>query len=170
MSAVLPILVLLSLGYALSAKRPVFDDFCDGVRNGLRVCASVFPTLLLMLVSLSVFRASGALNALIDLAAPLLSPLGIPTAVLPVALLRPISGGGALSACEQALRLYGADSQIGKITSVICSSSETTLYVLGLYLNGKSPKGVGRVLLIALICDFACAVLSVAVCGLPHFG
>ena len=164
MNLFLPILFLFVFGYGLIRKRPIFSDFCDGVVDGLRVCFKLFPVLLLMLVSLSVFRSSGALDLFISLGAPLCDFLHIPSAILPLAIIRPLSGGGALSVCESLLREFGVDSFPGRVSSVLCASTETTFYTLGIYLPHGMPKGSMKFLICALFCDIITVFLSVYVC------
>lgn len=165
MKALLPILVFFVFGYALIRKRPVFSDFCAGVADGLQTCRGLFPTLLFMLVSLSVFRASGAMEGLAMLMEPLCSLLCIPSSLLPLALVRPLSGGGALTLCESLLQTYGAESAIGRMASVLCASTETTFYTLGVYLPDGGGKGSGKVLFCALVCDLFVVFFTVFVCN-----
>lgn len=164
MSLILPFLLLLVFGFGLWKKQPVFADFCDGVREGLQVCLKIFPTLILMLVSVGVFRASGAMDRLILLLEPLCLHVQIPSQILPLALVRPLSGGGALSLCQDLLRTCGADSLVGRTAAVLSASTETTFYVLGVYLPCGKGKGFGKFLFCALLCDAVTLFLCVAVC------
>lgn len=154
MSGVLPILMIFVFGYGLIRKIPVFAHFCDGVKDGLRVCLQIFPTLLLILVSVAVFRSSGAMDLMISFLAPWCQVLSIPPQILPLALVRPLSGGGALSVCEDLLKTFGADSLIGRMAAVLSASTETTFYTLGVYLPGKSGSGMGKLVTCAVLCDF----------------
>ena len=164
MSLILPFLLLFVFGVGLWKKQPVFADFCDGVQEGLKVCLKIFPTLLLMLLSVGVFRASGAMDRLVCLLEPLCLHLQIPSQILPLALVRPLSGGGALSLCQDLLRAYGADSLIGRIAAVLSASTETTFYTLGVYLPNGRGKGFGKFLFCALLCDAVTLSLCVLVC------
>ena len=148
-------------GYGLICKTAVFPLFCDGVKDGLRVCFKIFPTLLLMLVSVSVFRSSGAMDLLISILAPLCQTLSIPPQILPLALVRPLSGGGALSVCEDLLSTYGANSSIGRMASVLSASTETTFYTLSVYLPRGKQMGTGKLLACAVICDIMVLFLTI---------
>lgn len=161
MSAILPILMIFVFGYGLIRKTSVFSLFCDGVKDGLNVCLQIFPTLLLMLVSVAVFRSSGAMDLLISFLAPLCQTLSIPPQILPLALVRPLSGGGALSVFEDLLATYGANSLIGRMASVLSSSTETTLYTLSIYLPRAKQKGTGKLLACAVICDIIVLFLTI---------
>ncbi len=161
MSIILPVLMIFVFGYGLIRKIPVFTCFCDGVKDGLRVCLQIFPTLLLMLVSVAIFRSSGAMDLLISFLAPVCQALSVPPQILPLALIRPLSGGGSLSVCEDLLKTYGADSVIGKMASVLSASTETTFYTLGVYLPGKSGNGMGKLVACAVLCDLLTLFLTV---------
>lgn len=164
MSGFLSVAVLFVFGYGLIRKRPVFSDFCEGVAEGLQVCLHLFPTLLLMLLSIGVFRASGAFDFLIWMAEPFCSLLGIPSQILPLAFVRPLSGGGAISVCESLLRTYGADSYLGRAASVLCASTETTFYTLGVYLPDGKRQGSGKFLFCALFCDALTVFFALLIC------
>lgn len=164
MSAILPILMIFVFGYGLIHKTSIFDEFCNGVRYGVQVCLRIFPTLLLMLLSVAVFRSSGAMDLLVSLLAPVCHFLSIPPQILPLALIRPLSGGGSLSVCGDLLATYGADSFIGRVSAILSASTETTFYTLGVYLPGKSGAGMGRLIFCAVLCDLLTLFLSVFIC------
>lgn len=129
------------------------DTFNRGAKDGLHTLLGIFPALLFLLPMISVMRASGLLDALTELFAPLLGLLGIPSETAPILFLRPFSGSGALAAATDILLTYGADSLIGRTAAVMLGSTETTFYVLTVYfagLGGSSPK---RILPAALIAD-----------------
>ena len=164
MSGILPILMIFVFGYGLIRKIPVFTHFCDGVKDGIKVCMQIFPTLLLMLISVGVFRSSGGMDLLISFLSPICQFFSIPPQILPLALVRPLSGGGALSVCEDLLATYGADSVIGRMASVLSASTETTFYTLGIYLPRTKQNGTGKILACAIACDIISPILSSVVC------
>ncbi len=161
MSAILPILIIFVFGYGLIRKVPIFTYFCDGVKDGLHVCLQIFPTLILMLTSVAVFRSSGAMDLLISVLAPVCQFCSIPPQILPLALVRPLSGGGALSVCENLLATYGADSLVGKMAAVLSASTETTFYTLGVYLPRTKQHGTGKIFACAVICDIITLITCV---------
>ena len=164
MSIVLPLMFLLVFGYGLCRKIPVVSEFSAGVADGFKVCGGIFPILLLMVLSVGVFRASGAMDWFVSVLAPLCDILRIPPEILPLALVRPLSGGGALSLCEDLLLCYGVDSYIGRLASVLSAATETTFYTLGVYLGRHRLKGVGKFLLVAVTCDLFTLFFSAYVC------
>ena len=166
MSSILPILMIFVFGYGLIRKIPVFAHFCDGVKDGINVCIQIFPTLLLMLVSVGVFRSSGGMDLLISFLSPLCQFFSVPPQILPLVLVRPLSGGGALSVCEDLLKTYGADSIIGRMASVLSASTETTFYTLGVYLPRTKQNGTGKILACAMICDIVTLILTIIIVGI----
>lgn len=166
MSGILPILIIFVFGYGLIRKIPVFTHFCDGVKDGVKVCMKIFPTLLLMLASVGVFRSSGGMDLLISFLSPICQFFSVPPQILPLALVRPLSGGGALSVCEDLLKTYGADSLIGRMASVLSASTETTFYTLGVYLPRTKQHGMGKILACAIICDIVTLILTIIIVGI----
>lgn len=140
-------LLALLRGVALS------DTFGKGAQEGLHTLLRIFPALLFLLPMISVMRASGLLDTLTALFAPLLGLFGIPSEVAPILLLRPFSGSGALAAAADILATYGADSLIGRTAAVMMGSTETTFYVLTVYFAGINGADTKRILPAALLAD-----------------
>ena len=140
-------LLALLRGVALS------DTFGKGAQEGLHTLLRIFPALLFLLPMISVMRASGLLDTLTALFAPLLGLFGIPSELAPILLLRPFSGSGALAAAADILATYGADSLIGRTAAVMMGSTETTFYVLTVYFAGINGADTKRILPAALIAD-----------------
>ena len=131
------------------------DSFSRGAKDGLSTLLRIFPALLFLLPMIAVMRASGLLDALTELFAPLLGLFGIPSEVAPILLLRPFSGSGALAAATDILMTYGADSLIGRTAAVMLGSTETTFYVLTVYFAGRESSSTKGILPAALLADTA---------------
>lgn len=129
------------------------DTFGKGAQEGLHTLLRIFPALLFLLPMISVMRASGLMDTLTALFAPLLGLFGIPSEVAPILILRPFSGSGALAAATDILVTYGADSLIGRTAAVMLGSTETTFYVLTVYFAGIDRANTKRILPAALIAD-----------------
>ncbi len=129
------------------------DTFTRGAKDGLHTLLRIFPALLFLLPMIHVMRASGLLDALTELFAPILGLFGIPSEVAPILFLRPFSGSGALAAAADILAVYGADSLIGRTAAVMLGSTETTFYVLTVYFAGIENADTKRILPAALIAD-----------------
>ena len=129
------------------------ESFGRGAKDGLHTLLGIFPALLFLLPMIHLMRASGLLDALTTLFAPLLGLFGIPSEVAPILILRPFSGSGALAAAADILITYGADSLIGRTAAVMLGSTETTFYVLTVYFAGIDQADTKRILPAALIAD-----------------
>ena len=139
--------------WALGRGADLFPSFARGAGEGLRTLLRIFPALLLLLPMIRVLRASGLLEALTDLCAPFLTQVGIPSETVPILLLRPISGSGALAVAADIMAEYGPDSLQGRTAAVMLGSTETTFYVLTVYLSSTECKDTKRILPAALLAD-----------------
>jgi spore maturation protein B len=143
---------------------PVYETFVEGAEEGFRMAIMMIPYIVGILVALNIFEASGALKAVITWLAGPLSHLGVPSEVVPLMLVRPLSGGAALGITTGLLHYYGPDSFIGKLASTLQSSTDTTFYVLTLYFGTVGVKRTRYALTVALLGDLAGFVAAVVVC------
>lgn len=151
---------------ALFRRVKVYPAFVEGARQGFETAVRVIPPLVAVFVALAMLRASGAMDAAARALAPLTDPLGVPASVLPILLVRPLSGGGALGVVGDVLRSDGADSYAGRLVSVMAGSTETTFYVLAVYMGAVGVTRYRQALPAALIADlagFTAAVIVVRV-------
>ena len=160
-SAAIPFTLLIIIIYGLVEKQSTFDIFLDGAKEGIQIVVNIFPTLLGLFVSINILRASGIIDAFTNLATPLLDFLKIPREILPLALLRPISGSASLAIATDIMKNFGVDSAIGLITSTIIGSTETTLYTIAIYTSATRIKKTRFVLIAALTADFVGMLTSV---------
>ncbi len=151
----LPLLVLGLLSIGFLAGVDAYSEVVAGAREGMSVAIRIAPYLVAILVAVGMFRNSGALDILIGWAAPFTSAIGIPAEVLPMALMRPLSGSGALGLMTETLTIYGPDSFIGMLTSTLMGSTETTFYVLAVYLGAVGVRDSRHILPACLAGDVA---------------
>jgi spore maturation protein B len=156
--------------YALTRKVNVYAAFLEGARGGFETGIRIVPPLVAVLVALGMLRASGALDAVARALAPLLDPLGIPASVLPLVVIRPLSGGAALGVVGDVLRSEGPDSYAGRLVSVMCGSTETTFYVLAVYFGAAGITRYRHALPAALLADLAGMAAAVVVVRLLFGG
>lgn len=156
----IPLLAAGVMVYGFFHGCDVYAAFLKGVRQGLDTLLSIFPALLAMLTALAMLRASGAVEALSQALAPLTEALGIPAPCLPLALLRPFSGSGALSIGSDIIRSQGPDSLAGLTAAVMLGSSETSIYCIALYSAALGIKNTRWALPAALAGDLAAFFLS----------
>lgn len=157
----IPLTILLIICYGLIEKDKVFDSFLEGAKEGIKIIYNIFPTLLGLFLSITLLRESGIIDALINLINPILNILKIPSEILPLAILRPISGSASMAVATDIMTKYGVDSFIGLITSTIMGSTETTLYTIALYTSSIGIKKTRFVLYAALLADLTSMIVSV---------
>ncbi|MEG1537852.1 MAG: spore maturation protein [Clostridiales bacterium] len=162
--AAVPLLLLVIPLFGLMKKKPVYELFCDGAIEGVSMALKILPFLLGMMVAIAVFRASGAFAALAQLLTPWCNKIGLPPEVLPIALLRPLSGGGALALTTEIFRDYGADSFIGRLASVMQGSTDTTFYILAVYFGSVGIKKYRYALTVGLAADAVSFISAVIIC------
>ncbi len=141
-----------------------YDAMIEGGREALDVATRIVPYLVAILVAVAMFRASGALGFFVGLIDPLTSVIGVPAEVLPMALMRPLSGSGAFGLMSEILTVYGPDSFIGLLTSTLMGSTETTFYVLAIYLGAAGVVDGRHALFACLAGDLAGFLGAVAAC------
>ncbi|MCR4963775.1 MAG: spore maturation protein [Firmicutes bacterium] len=164
--AAIPLLLLGIPLYGLLKKQPVYELFCQGAAEGVTMAVQILPYLLAMLVAVGVLRASGAFLALARWLSPLCQTVGLPPEVLPLALLRPLSGGGALAITAELLADYGPDSFIGRLASVMQGSTDTTCYILAVYFGSVGVKKYRYALAVGLAADAVTFISAFCICRL----
>jgi spore maturation protein B len=157
-----PLLVAGIPAWALIRKVKVYPVFVEGAKEGFQVAVRIIPALVAVVVALGMLRASGAMDGLAALLAPLTERLGIPASVLPLVVVRPLSGGAALGVVADVLRSDGPDSYAGRLASVMAGSTETTFYVLAVYFGAVGISRYRQALPAALLADLAGFAASVA--------
>ncbi|MBP1999502.1 spore maturation protein B [Paenibacillus shirakamiensis] len=150
--------------YAFMRKVPVYETFVDGAKDGFSTAVSIIPHLVGMMVAISIFRASGAMDFFTGWIAPLMMKLGVPTEVLPLGFLRPLTGTGSLAFTTDLIKTYGPDSMIGRIASTIQGSTDTTFYVLTVYFGAVGIKNGRYALKVGLFSDLVGFIAAIAVC------
>ncbi len=158
---IIPTAVVAILVFGAVKRVPVFDAFLAGAREGLRSSVSILPSLVGLLMAVTMLKASGALDLFTAWVAPLMSRVGFPPEVTPMALLRPISGSGSTAILTQIFESYGPDSFAGRVASVMAGSTETTFYAIAVYYGAVGIKKTRHTIPAALTADLACAVLAV---------
>lgn len=156
----LPVLLSVILCFGLWKNVGVFDLFLEGAADGLKTLFRIVPSIVGLIVAVQMFKASGALDVLTSALAPVAAWIKMPPEVIPMALLRPISGGGSIALLDRILNGSGADTDVGRIASVMCGSSETTFYTIAVYYGACGITKIRHTIIAALAADAAAAVLS----------
>ena len=139
----------------------VFDSFTEGAKEGIATTIRIIPPLVGLMVAVGVFRASGALDILIKAVAPAFNLVGVPSEILTLALIRPISGSAALAVVADIMKNFGPDSYIGLVACTIMGSTETIFYTLTVYFGSVGIKQIKYTLYAALIADVVGLIAAV---------
>ncbi|MFD0082560.1 spore maturation protein [Priestia megaterium] len=159
----IPLIVGCILFYGTYKKIPTYEKFVEGGKDGLQIAFSIIPYLVGMLVSISIFRASGALDFFLSILKPMLQAVGVPAEIVPLALIKPISGTAALGITTDLISTYGPDSFIGRLASTMQGSTDTTFYILTVYFGAVGIKKMGDALKVGLLADLVGIIASVVI-------
>ncbi len=157
----MPLMIVGIVAFGMGKRVNVYQSFTDGAKVGLENMVAIVPPLVGLMVGITMLRGSGAIDLLGSLLSPVLKPLGIPTEVLPLALLRPVSGSGSVAIVGDLMKNFGPDSLVGKIAAVMMGSTETTFYTVAVYFGAVGIKNSRHTLKSALLADFTGIMLSI---------
>ena len=160
-SLIVPFFILCVLVIGLKEKVPIFDTFIKGCEDGVKVVFKIFPNLIALFLAINIIQVSGLLGILTNLISPITNILGIPEEILPLALLRPISGSGSMALLEQNLEVFGVDSYLGKVSATIMGAAETTFFTIAIYSSVLKTKVTKQLVIAALSADLAVILSSV---------
>lgn len=160
----IPLVLLLVPLIGVIKKVKVYEVFTDGAKEGFETAVKIIPYLVAMLVAIGMFRASGAMDYLVSMLSPVTSLIGMPAEVLPAALMRPLSGSGTLGIVTDLIKHHGADSLIGRISSTMFGSTETTFYVLAVYFGSIGISKSRHAVIAGLIGDAVGLIVAVLIC------
>ena len=158
----IPFLIVAFIGYGAIKKVKVYEQFIEGAKEGFNIAVRIIPYLVAMLGAIGIFRAGGAMEGwLIPLLKYVTDPIGMPAEVLPMALMRPLSGSGSLGIMAETMSVYGPDSLLGIMVSTFYGSTETTFYVLAVYFGAVNVKNTRHALPAGLIADVVGIIAAV---------
>ena len=163
----IPMIIFIIVGYAFFVKKvKVYEVFCEGAKEGFTTAIRIIPFLVAMLGAIGIFRSSGCIDIMMKVLDPIFSMIGMPGEVLPMAIMRPLSGGGATGIMNDLLLTYGPDSLIGRIASTMMGSTETTFYVLAVYFGAVSIRKTRHAVAAGLLADVAGLLTAVWICNI----
>lgn len=162
----MPVFIAVFVGFGLIKRVGVYDCFIEGAKDGASCMLGIIPALVGLMVAINMFRESGALQLIAAAIAPALRFVGIPAEVLPLALLRPVSGSASLAIVSDIFATLGPDSVAGKIASVMMGSTETTFYTIAVYFGAAKIKDVRHTTASALCADLCGIIMSAVVANL----
>ena len=161
----MPVLLVAIPFVGLIRKVKVYDVFIEGAKEGFEVGVKIIPFLVGILVAIGMFRASGAMDLLMAGLRPLVTATRFPAELVPLAILRSLTGSGSLAFTTDLIKTYGPDSTIARMAATMYGSSETTFYVLAVYFGAVGARRTRHAVPAALVGDLAAAIAAVAVCA-----
>ena len=161
----LPVILLLILTMGLVKKIPIYETFTTGAKDGFKVAVNIIPYLVAIIVAISMFRASGIIEMLEQALSGVLSQIHVPADVIPIMIVRSLSGSAALGVFSDIANTLGPDDYATKLSAIMVGSSETTFYVLAVYFGAVGISKLRYALLVGLLADFIGIVAAVCVCN-----
>jgi spore maturation protein B len=162
---IIPILITMILVHGFIKKINIYEAFVEGAGEGFRTAIRIMPYMIAIFLAIGIFRESGALSLFTKLLSPITNLVGIPQEVVPLVIMRPISGSGALGIVSDIVQTYGADSFIGRVASTMMGSAETIFYTMAVYFGAVAIRNTRHTLGAALISHLAAVIASVVVCS-----
>ena len=162
----IPFLILVTLVYGQIKNVEVFDTFVEGAKDGFDTSIKLIPFLVAMMCALGIFRASGAMEFILSFIEPVLTAFNIPSDIIPMALMRPISGSSTFAMMTEILHTHGPESFVGRLASTMQGSTDTTFYVLTVYFGSVGIKKSRHALAIGLIGDLTGFISALIICTL----
>ena len=157
----IPIIVTIILIHAIYKKIDVLSIFLEGIKEGLNTSLNMFPTIFAMIIAITLLTTSGIITDISRILSPLFQKINFPVELLPLGILRPVSGSSSLVILNNILSTHGPDSLIGRIASVMQGSTDTTIYIIGLYFSSIGIKKIRYSMIVGLLSDLISIILSV---------
>jgi spore maturation protein B len=164
MSYLIPFIILFILGYGFIKGVKVYEVFIEGAKEGLQITYRIFPYIAAMLLAVGMLRRSGGLDFILYILSPLTNAVGIPQDIMPLIIMKPLSGSGALGVLADILKRVGPDSFEGIVASTIMSSTETIFYTITVYFGSVGIRNIRHTLIAALIADLAGVIGALTIC------
>lgn len=157
---ILPLFIILIIFYGLKKKINVYNSFLEGAKEGLVTTFSIFPAIIAMIFAINIFLDSNVLPFIIKFLNPVVGKINIPLEILPMALLRPVSGTASLAIMDDIFRQFGPDSFAGRLTSILQGCTDTTVYVIALYFGTVKITKIKHSLWVGLFADLVGIIMA----------
>lgn len=158
---IVPLMILFIIVIAAKEKKDIFKLFIEGTLDGLKVVYNIFPYILAITIAIGLLKSTGALDVILYPFKPILVKFGIPEDIIPLCIMRPLSGGASMSVVMEIFKTSGVDSISGKMASVIMGATETTLYTITILFGAVKIKRIRGVLIAGLIADFIAILTAI---------
>lgn len=161
--SIIPIIFLIIIIYGMVKGRKVYEWFIDGAKEGLTVCLRIFPYLLAMILAVQIFKEAKLLDLLNGILAPIVNLIGLPKELIPLILIKPLSGSGAIGIFTDIVKSFGPDTKVGLIASVIMGTTETIFYTITVYFGAVKVKKIRHTLWAAVFADITAIIMAIFV-------
>ncbi len=162
-AVVIPLIISIIVFCGLSENKKVYDLFCDGAKEGIKMTIKMFPTLIGIFLAIGMLRSSGLLDFLSNILGNFLKYLNVPSEIIPLAFIKPISGSASMALATDLITKYGTETRIGMIAATIMAASETTFYVIAVYMNQIKAKKSRNVIIPAIIADIVSILTAILI-------
>ncbi|ALB48561.1 spore maturation protein B [Clostridium beijerinckii] len=159
--SIIPIIFLIIITYGMFKGRKVYEWFIEGAKDGLMVTLRIFPYLLAMIIAVQVFREAKLMDLLNNLIAPLANLIGLPKDLIPLLIIKPLSGSGAIGVFTDIIKSLGPDTRTGLIASVVMGSTETIFYTITVYFGAIKVKKIRHTLWAAVFADATAIIMAI---------
>jgi len=160
----IPLFVVLIPIYGMFRKVKVYESFVEGAKGGFQMAIRIIPYLVAILVAVGMLRGAGAIDMLSQWLDPVLRRVGFPVEILPLAIMRPLSGSGSMGIVTELIKVHGPDSFIGRLAASAYGSTETTFYVLAVYFGSVGIKKTRHAVISGLVADVASLIAAIIIC------
>ena len=167
--SLIPIIVLIIIVYGMFKGRKVYEWFVEGAKEGFDVCIKIFPALLAMIVAVRIFKDANMIEYINNILTPVLNLLGMPVEVMPLVMIKPLSGSGALGVFTDILNTVGPDSRTGMIASVLMGTTETIFYTITVYFGAVGIKNIRHTIWATTFTDLVSIILSIIMVSYMFF-
>ena len=159
--SIIPLIFLLIITYGMFKGRKVYEWFIDGAKEGLNVTLRIFPYLLAMIIAVQIFKEAKLMDVLNNLIAPIGNLVGLPKELIPLIIIKPLSGSGAIGVFTDIIKSVGADTRTGLIASVVMGSTETIFYTITVYFGAIKVKKIRHTLWAAVFADMTAIIMAI---------
>ena len=164
--SIIPIIFLLIITYGMFKGRKVYEWFIEGAKDGLKVTLRIFPYLLAITIAVQIFKEANLMNLLNNLIAPIGNLIGLPKDLIPLLIIKPLSGSGAIGVFTDIIKSFGPDTRTGLIASVVMGSTETIFYTITVYFGTVKVKKIRHTLWAAVFADMTAIIMSILMVNL----
>lgn len=161
--SIIPIIFLVIITYGMFKGRQVYEWFIEGAKEGLNVCLRIFPCILAIIIAVEIFKKANLMNLLTNVMSPLTNLIGLPKELIPLVIIKPLSGSGAIGVFTDIIKNFGPDTKIGLIASVIMGTTETIFYTITVYFGAVKVKKIRHTLWAAVLADVTAIIMSILV-------